>query len=70
MDYISNGPTTDRSRISMANIINTNAGPVSCTDTITHRAQQSVNKDGKTLDSSNVTRMRALNEMSKEEQCL
>ena len=70
MDYISKGPTTDRSRISMGNIMNANAGPVSDSDTITYRAQQSVNKDGKTLDSSNVTRMRALNEMSKEEQCL
>jgi uncharacterized protein YaiI (UPF0178 family) len=66
MDYISKGPTTDRSRISMGNIMNANAGPVSDSDTITYRAQQSVNKDGKTFDSSNVTRMYALRQISKE----
>ena len=70
MDYISKGPTTDRNRISMANIMNTNAGPVSKTDTLTHRVSQSVSKDGKTFDSSYVTRMRALNQMSKEQQGL
>ena len=70
MDFISRGPTTDRSRISMSNIINTNAGPVCKDDTITNRSQQSVNKDGKNFDSSNVTRMRALNQISKQVQCL
>jgi hypothetical protein len=66
MDYISKGPTTDRSRISMGNIMNANAGLVSDDDTITYRAQQAVNKDGKNFDSSFVARMRALTQISKE----
>ena len=56
---------TNRSVISMSNIINRNAGPVDSKDTITNRSMKSIKKNGVNLESSDVIRLRALQQISK-----